>query len=147
MKKIKIGRNEIISITKQKYKLSDTPKGDINYNKWVDYINLYDDLFIWYEETESGKKVMERIDEFSDYAKEKVLYLLDKKSVYLINEIERGKANLNIVYNDVNNLLNVSIEKKMTKDIAKILLEMAQYVGGKLIINGNKELESVEQLE
>jgi len=35
----------------------------------------------------------------------------------------------------------------MTKDVAKILLEMVKYVDGKLIIDGIKELENIEQLE
>ena len=44
-------------------------------------------------------------------------------------------------------MITINIEKRMTKEVAEILLEMAKYLDGKLIINGNKELESIEQLD
>lgn len=45
------------------------------------------------------------------------------------------------------NCLKIDIESKMTKQVANILLSMARYIGGKLVVNGTDELESTEQLK
>ena len=73
MKKIKIGRYSFVNITKD---------DDIDYKKWIDFIESHKDYFIWYEDTEEGKKIRERIDEFSQRVKEGVLYKLNKTNVY-----------------------------------------------------------------
>ncbi len=148
MEKIKIGRNSFINIAKDKFKLlGEKPKEKISYNKWVEFINNHDDDFIWYEETDQGKRVKERIDEFSEKAKKRVLYSLDKKNAYSTKKIAKSPSDLVVTYSTTDGLITINIEKKMTKPIAEILLEMAKFVGGKLIIGGNKELESIEQLE
>jgi len=52
MKKIKIGRYSFVNITKD---------GDIDYKKWIDFIESHKDYFIWYEDTEEGKEVLKNI--------------------------------------------------------------------------------------
>ena len=49
MKKIKIGRYSFVNITKD---------DDIDYKKWIDFIESHKDYFIWYEDTEEGKKIV-----------------------------------------------------------------------------------------
>lgn len=51
-----------------------------------------------------------------------------------------------IPYNIENNI-SVHLEKKITKPIAEILLEMANYLEAKIIIDDKKEFISLEQLE
>ena len=51
-----------------------------------------------------------------------------------------------ISYNIENNI-SVHLEKKITKTIAEILLEMANYLEAKIIIDNKKEFISLEQLE
>lgn len=71
MKTLKIGARSFIDIKKD--------NGIIDYPKWGNFIESYSDYFVWYRDAESGKNVMERINEFLDKGKETVLYILDKK--------------------------------------------------------------------
>ena len=137
MKKIKIGRNSFINIMR---------KDNVNYQKWVTFIENHKSYFIWYEDTEEGKKIRERIDEFSQRVKEGVLYKLSKTNVYCTKKLSENSWDCIISYNIENNI-SVHLEKKITKPIAEILLEMANYLEAKIIIDDKKEFISLEQLE
>ena len=136
MKKIKIGRYSFVNITKD---------GDIDYKKWIDFIESHKDYFIWYEDTEEGKKIRERIDEFSKRVKEGVLYKLNKTNAYCTKKLSKNFGDCIVKY--AINEVSVSLEKKITKPIAEILLEMANYLEAKIIIDDKKEFISLEQLE
>ena len=138
MKKIKIGRNSFIIIQKE--------DKNIDYQKWIIFIENHKNFFIWYEDTEDGKKVMERIDEFSDRIKRGILYKLNRTNVYCTKELSKNSWDCIISYNTENNI-SVHLEKKITKKIAEILLKMANYLEAKIIIDDKKEFISSEQLE
>lgn len=138
MKKIKIGRNSFIIIQKE--------DKNIDYQKWIIFIENHKNFFIWYEDTEDGKKVMERIDEFSDRIKRGILYKLNRTNVYCTKELSKNSWDCIISYNTENNI-SVHLEKKITKKIAEILLKMANYLEAKIIIDDKKEFISLEQLE
>ena len=138
MKKIKIGRNSFIIIKKE--------DKNIDYQKWIIFIENHKNFFIWYEDTEDGKKVMERIDEFSDRIKRGILYKLNRTNVYCTKELSKNSWDCIISYNTENNI-SVHLEKKITKKIAEILLKMANYLEAKIIIDDKKEFISLEQLE
>jgi hypothetical protein len=87
------------------------------------------------------------MDKVPDWAKERVLYSLDKKNAYSTNKIIKNPYDFVVIYSTSDGMITISIEKKMSKEIAKILLEMAEYLEGKLIINGTKILDNIEQLE
>ena len=137
MKKIKIGRNSFINIMR---------KDNVNYQKWVTFIENHKSYFIWYEDTEEGKKKRERIDEFSQRVKEGVLYKLSKTNVYCTKKLSENSWDCIISYNIENNI-SVHLEKKITKSIAEIILEMADYLEAKIIIDEKNEFVSLEQLE
>ena len=137
MKKIKIGRNSFINIMR---------KDNVNYQKWVTFIENHKSYFIWYEDTEEGKKIRERIDEFSQRVKEGVLYKLSKTNVYQQKKLSENSWDCIISYNIENNI-SVHLEKKITKSIAEIILEMADYLEAKIIIDEKNEFVSLEQLE
>ena len=137
MKKIKIGRNSFINIMR---------KDNVNYQKWVTFIENHKSYFIWYEDTEEGKKIRERIDEFSQRVKEGVLYKLNKTNVYCTKKLSKNSWDCIISYNIENNI-SVHLEKKITKSIAEIILEMADYLEAKIIIDEKNEFVSLEQLE
>ena len=119
---------------------------NIDYQKWIIFIENHKNFFIWYEDTEDGKKVMERIDEFSDRIKRGILYKLNRTNVYCTKELSKNSWDCIISYNTENNI-SVHLEKKITKKIAEILLKMANYLEAKIIIDDKKEFISLEQLE
>ena len=136
MKKIKIGRNS--------FKIIQKEDKNIDYQKWIIFIENHKNFFIWYEDTEDGKKVMERIDEFSDRIKRGILYKLNRTNVYCTKELSKNSWDCIISYNTENNI-SVHLEKKITKKIAEILLKMANYLEAKIIIDDKKEFISLEQ--
>lgn len=46
-----------------------------------------------------------------------------------------------------NGTISIDLERKPSKTAVQILLEMAKFLNGKLFRNGNKEIESIEQVE
>lgn len=148
MKKIKVGRNSIIKIIKSKNNILENDFIEtINYEKWVEFIEKYSECFVWYENTEGGKEVILNFDNIPDWAKEGAKYRLNKTTVYCTNKIVKNISDLVIRYFKDDGIVKIDIEKKMSIEIAKILLEMSIFLEGKLIIDNTKELENVEQLD
>ena len=121
-------------------------KDNVNYQKWVTFIENHKSYFIWYEDTEELKKIWESIDVFSQRLKEGVLYKLSKTNVYYTKKLSENSWDCIISYNIENNI-SVHLEKKITKSIAEIILEMADYLEAKIIIDEKNEFVSLEQLE
>ena len=136
MKKIKIGRNSFINIMR---------KDNVNYQKWIAFIETHKDYFIWYEDTEEGKEVLKNIDEIPEDFKSRVSYSLSKTNAYCTKKLSKNFGDCIVKY--AINEVSVSLEKKITKPIAEILLEMANYLEAKIIIDDKKEFISLEQLE
>lgn len=145
---MKISRSNIIVIAKDSYKLlGETPKEKIDYNKWIEFIENHKDYFIWYENTEDGINALENIDKTPDWARERVLYSLNNKKACSTNKLVNHPMDFIVKYSTNDGMVSISIERKMSKEIAEILLEMARFLDGKLLIDGNKELISIEQLD
>ena len=136
MKKIKIGRNSFINIMR---------KDNVNYQKWVTFIENHKSYFIWYEDTEEGKEVLKNIDEIPEDFKSRVSYSLSKTNAYCTKKLSKNFGDCIVKY--AINEVSVSLEKKITKPIAEILLEMADYLDAKIIIDEKNEFVSLEQLE
>jgi hypothetical protein len=148
MGKIKVGRSDIIKIAKEKHTLLGGSYNEkISYKKWIEFIENHKDYFMWYEDTEDGKNALKNIDKVPEWAKTGLAYRLNKTNVYSTNKIVKQSFDLILRYFDDEGIVKIDIEKKMSKEIAEILLRMAEYLNGKLIINGTKELLSVEQLD
>ena len=138
MKKIKIGRYSFVNITKD---------GDIDYKKWIDFIESHKDYFIWYEDTEEGKEVLKNIDEIPKDFKSRVSYSLSKTNAYCTKKLSKNFGDCIVKY--AINEVSVSLEKKITKPIAEILLEMANYLDALLLIDGKTVIDQqfIEELE
>lgn len=143
---MKIHRNDSIKFL---FNVSDSKSnthGKLNYNNWVEFIENQKDYFVWYEETDDGKEVLLNIGKVPEWALEGVNYNLNRTMVYSTNKIVKKPQDFIMRWFLDEEIVKVDIEKKMTKDVAKILLEMSTFLNGKLIINGTKELENIEQL-
>ena len=101
MKKIKIGRYSFVNITKD---------DDIDYKKWIDFIESHKDYFIWYEDKEDGKEVLKNIDEISKDFKSRVSYSLSKTNAYCTKKLSKNFGDCIVKY--AINEVSVSLEKK-----------------------------------
>lgn len=143
---MKISRSNFIEIATSLYK-TEVPEKKVDYNKWVEFIETHKEYFIWYEDTGDGKEQLQNIENLSEFLRDRILHSLNRIRVYSTNLLVKNPSDFIVTYRSESGTISISIEKKMSKEMADILLKMAEYVGGKLIINGTKELENVEQLD
>lgn len=136
-----IKKSDIIRIIPKRY---SNPFG-INYEKWIEFIEFHNDYFIWFENTENGTELSKNLDQVPDWAKEGALYKLNKTNAYSTNKIVKYSFDLIVRYFR-EGIIQIDIEKNMTKKMAKILLKMAVFLDGKLIINDAEELKNIGQL-
>jgi hypothetical protein len=145
---MKIRRSDIIKIATSKYKqLGEPPQKRIDYNKWIEFIENHKDYFIWYEDTPDGIGTKKNIDKVPEWAREGTLKRLNKLCAYSTNKIVKRPYDFIVDYGINDGMVRINIERKMTKPIAEILLKMAEFLDGKLLVGGTKELENIEQLE
>ncbi len=138
---MKIKRDDIITIAKNKYELTNQTNIDnVDYNLWLDFIQKYKDYFLWYEDTLEGRDALDNIDKVPDWAKERVLYSLNKKKVYLKN-ISGRISDVIIIFSDSDKRVSISIEKNLDIKSAKILLKMAQYLDALLLKDGTEVID------
>lgn len=137
MKKLKIGRNSFIYIRKT--------SGTISYRKWVEYVEQNREYFIWYENTTKGQTIQKKVDEFSEDIRPAILYMLNKSNVYCTNKLSKNYWDCVVTYINSGEL-SVSLEKRISKKIAAKLLEMAEYLDAKIVIDEKYLFESVDQL-
>lgn len=137
MKKLKIGRNSFIYIRKT--------SGTISYRKWIEYIEQNREYFIWYENTTKGQTIQKKVDEFSEDIRPAILYMLNKSNVYCTNKLSKNYWDCVVTYINSGEL-SVSLEKRISKIIAAKLLEMAEYLDAKIVIDEKYLFESVDQL-
>lgn len=148
MKKIKIGRSNILYIAQSKFKsTTEEPIGNFDYGKWVEFIENHKEFFIWYEDTEQGKKIIKNLDKFSEGTREGILYSLNKTHAYSTNKMTKNPNYIRVVFSKKNGTVSIDLERKPSKFALQILLDMAKFLNGKLFRNGNKEIESIEQVE
>ena len=144
---MKIKRSNYIEIATSTYKLNEVPSKRIDYDKWTKFIESHKDYFIWYEDTPNGIDAKENIDKVPEGFKDRVIHSLNKVSAYSTNKIVKRSYDFIVTYRTESGTISISIEKSMTKEIAEILLKMAKFLDGKVIVSGTEILEDIEQLE
>src|SRR5690606_2720988 len=112
---MKIKRNNYIEITPSKYK-TEEPIQKINYDKWIEFIETNKDYFVWYEDTEDGKYRLENLNKVPDWAKEGVIYSLNKTNAYSTDKIVQQPSDLIVRYFKDKGIVKIDIEKTMTKE-------------------------------
>ena len=139
---MKICRNDILTIAKKPYKLIGNEIIDeIDYLSWVNFIESHKEYFIWYEETKDGINSLQNIDKVPDWAKERVLYSLNKKRVYSTNKLVKNPTDLVISYSESDRRVSISLEENLNKNIAKIILSMAKHLDALLLKNGTEIID------
>lgn len=138
IQKLKIGSCSSIEIK--------IDNGVIDYAQWVLFIESRRDYFTWFEETQQGISVKNNLDRFSEAMKKILLYRLSKTTAYSTTKIVKDPFDF-IIHYDKDKYISVHLEKRITLKIADLLLEMAKYLGARVIIDKKKELICLEQLK
>jgi hypothetical protein len=126
----------------------ERPHGNIERGKWIEYIENHKDIFMWYEDTPDGKEKKKNFDQIPDWAKESAFTSLDKLSAYTVNK-KLSKKPYYLIFNYIpdNKAISVHREITITIPVAELLLDMAKFLDSKVIVNGSKIFESIDQLE
>lgn len=139
---MKITRNDIVTIAKKTHKITgEKTIDDIDYQSWIDFIESHENLFVWYENTIDGKSVLNSIDKVPDWAKERVLYSLHKKQVYVTQEVMKNPTDLVIIYSESDKRVTISLDKNLSKNAGKILFSMAKHLGALLLKDGKQIID------
>ena len=139
---MKITRYDIVAIAKKPYKLvGEESIDEIDYQSWIDFIESNRDLFTWYEETNEGKDTLNNIDKVPDWAKDRVLYTLNKKRVHATDKIMKSPTDLVIAYSESDKRVSISLEKNLNKNVGKIILEMAKHLDALLLKDGTEIID------
>lgn len=137
-----ITRNDILSIAKKRYDLAGSgPSDDVSYEKWVEFIESHPQFFTWYEDTEEGKAAVKNIERVPEWAKQRVLYSLNRKKVHCTKELVETPTDLVITFSNSVNRIEISLEKNATEKIVQLLLLMATSLDALLLKNGKEVID------
>jgi hypothetical protein len=148
---MKINRSDFVDIASGKSMRPrlERPLGNIEKDRWIEYVENHKDTLIWYEDTPQGKETMENLDKYPDRIKEELVsYRLNKAWACTIdNKLAKQQYDLMFKYSTDRKAINVHRENKITIPIAELILDMAKFLDSNVVINGSKFFESIDQLE
>lgn len=139
---MQISRNDILTIAKNPYNnLENKTIDEVDYNKWIEFIENNKQHFVWFENTEEGKLAIKNIDQFPEWAKERVMYTLNKKRVYVTDVISKNPSDIVFLYSESDKRVNIHVEKKLNSKIFNIIQSMANYLECFILKNGEVILD------
>ena len=123
-------------IAKERFDNISNIKNKLPYNKWVEYIEMHQDYYTWYENTEGGISEKNNMDKIPESFREKVLYSLNKTSVRA--EFNKKKRYYEVVvqFNDKLNVIGTTFMKPIKKEHLRRLLDLANHLDALLLDNG-----------
>jgi len=110
----------------------------LDYNKWVRFIDDRPNFFTWNENTESGKKTLQNIDEISENFRERVLASLSKGGCFAEYDSKKGNYNISISINKINNWITIQFARTPRLEDLRIFVEMANHLDALLLVDGTK---------
>ena len=90
-------------------------KEDINYSKWVEYIDTHQDYFTWAEDTMEGKEALANIDKVPESFRERTLKTYSKNRCCA--EYNDKKKYYEVIISNYDQKIGISFEKKSPKKI------------------------------
>ena len=139
---MQISRYDILTIAKNPYNnLENKTIAEVDYAKWIEFIENNKQHFVWFENTEEGKLAIKNIDQFPEWAKERVMYTLNKKRVYVTDVISKNPSDIVFLYSESDKRVNIHVEKKLNSKIFNIIQSMANYLECFILKNGEVILD------
>ncbi len=130
-------RNDIFAIAKAPYILGgDKNNSNIEYLKWVDFINEHSKDFIWKENTKDGIETLTNINKVPESFKERVLASLNKSVCYKEFNVKKGFYNINLGFNHIDNMVSIGFERTPKLEDFKIFVAMAKHLDALLLKDG-----------
>lgn len=139
---MKFTRNDIFAIAKDTYKLAgDKSDSNINYSKWVEFIDAHPEDFIWYEDTKDGIEVLNNIEKVPEAFKERVMKGLNKCSCFKEFDSKKKYYNIHVGFNFTDNRVSIGFERTPKLEDLKIFIEMAKHLDALLLKDGTEIID------
>ncbi|MGV6861254.1 MAG: hypothetical protein ACWA41_05755 [Putridiphycobacter sp.] len=109
----------------------------LNYIKWVDFVDMNKDLFIWKEETEEGKETLQGLDKVPENFIERVLSTLNK-SVCFSKKNTTKNYDISVVFYGDLNWITINFARIPKLEDLEIFVKMANHLDALLLVDGTK---------
>lgn len=144
---MKFTRSDIFAIAKKPYNLIENESnGNVEYSKWVEFIDRHQDQFTWKENTSEGMATLSNIDKVPESFKQRVLTSLNKAACFKEFNTNKGYYNINLGFNFVNNRVSISFERTPKLEDLKFFVDMAKHLDALLLKDG-KEIINDRMIE
>ncbi len=136
-KKIDIKKIKELDIATGAFDFFDKSKlRDLNYEKWVEFIEMNSIYFIWYSDTESGKKLADSIQKMPMENRKAYLDLLEKYRCEAEYDSKKKHYLINVTFYEELKYISVSFERKVEIKDLELYYEMANYIDAQLLYKG-----------
>lgn len=133
---MKLKRSSNITIAKSVIPTANTVLEPLDCQKWKDFIDYHKDYFIWNENTAEGKRTLEKINEFSERIKAKILSTLSKGVCFSEYNSATDKYNISVTFYEELNWITIQFSRSPKLDDLKIFVEMANHLDALLLVDG-----------
>jgi hypothetical protein len=129
--------------------LDDSNLKELNYEKWVDYIDTHQDYFTWEENTINGIFLKENINKVPEKVRKDVLSGLNKIRCNAEYNNKKKYYDIVVIFHKKLKRIVISFERKVKTDDLKLFLDMANYLDAYLLNNGTEIIDEkvIESLE
>jgi hypothetical protein len=135
---LELNRDADFRIAKNTIDTVFTKNEPLDYKKWVDFIDVHQEQFIWREKTKDGIDALNNIDNVPESFRERVMNSLKKGSCYKEFDEEKGYYNINVGFNNINHWISIGFERTPVITDLKIFLEMANHLDALLLKDGTE---------
>ncbi|MGL1889437.1 MAG: hypothetical protein OCD76_23180 [Reichenbachiella sp.] len=133
---MKLKRRSNITIAKSLMPTANTVLEPLDYQKWKYFIENHSDYFIWNEDTAEGKRIIEKINEFSERLKVKVLATLNKGICFSELNNVTEKYNISVTFYEELNWVAIQFSRTPKPKDLQIFVKMAASLDAHLLIDG-----------
>ena len=134
-----MGSKYNLSIARQKFFKNRREITDkIFHSEFVEVIEKHNDLFVWLEDTEKGKKTLSNLDKFRESFRAGIIKGHHKIQACCDFDLKKGWHKLLLDYIELYGTISITGMPKINKYHLKILLDIANSLGALLLNNGTE---------
>lgn len=128
-------------IAKERFDFINKIQNKIDYDKWVEFIEMNLDYFTWLENTDKGKRTLSSINKYPESFREGLLTSHNKRQALAEFNSKKGYYEVLLNFSGYG-LITTTFMKKITENHLRILIDMSKYVDGYLLNNGKQIIDN-----
>ena len=146
---MKFNRNTQFYIAKNIMSSVFTKNQPLEYDRWIEFVNIHHEQFIWNEDTKDGIETLDNIDKVPESFKERVLGSLNKVRCYKEYDEKKQHYNINCAFSSENNWVSIGFERTPKIEDLKIFVDMAKHLDALLLKDGTEIIDEkvIEELD